>query len=194
MMARSRVNAIMAALCCVVLSGIPSSGAPLQGAAAAAPLNIWLDVPFVQQQKEGCGPASIAMVMQYWQRQQHQAVSEASEVAQILLALPPGAHGVAAADMPRYFQQHGYRAFAYAGDWAEIEHQISKGRPLIAALKPAGSHELHYVVVAGVDDPEEVVVLNDSAQRKLLKEDRSQFEREWRATGNWTLLAVPKEK
>jgi len=32
--------------------------------------SIWLDVPFVKQEKDGCGAASIAMVMQYWQLQQ----------------------------------------------------------------------------------------------------------------------------
>jgi len=26
---------------------------------------VWLDVPFVKQEKDGCGAASIAMVMQY---------------------------------------------------------------------------------------------------------------------------------
>ena len=33
---------------------------------------VWLDVPFVKQEKDGCGAASIAMVMQYWQAQQGQ--------------------------------------------------------------------------------------------------------------------------
>jgi uncharacterized protein YvpB len=38
---------------------------------------------------------------------------------------------------------------------------------------------LHYVVVAGLDEKRELVLLNDPAQRKLLKEDRSEFEQEW---------------
>ena len=57
--------------------------------------------------------------------------------------------------------------------------------------KPTSDRALHYVVVAGVDDSSQVVLLNDPAQRKLLKEDRAQFEHEWKATGFWTLLAVP---
>ena len=40
-------------------------------AVAAGIANLWLDVPFVPQQKDGCGAASIAMVMQYWE--QHEA-------------------------------------------------------------------------------------------------------------------------
>lgn len=159
-------------------------------ALAAAPLNIWLDVPFVAQQKNGCGPASIAMIMEYWQKQQH--VPASGDAAEVLRTLAPGREGVRAADMLRSFEHYGYRSFAYAGDWADLEHQLTKGRPLIAALQPAGGGSLHYVVVAGIDDAEQVVLLNDPAQRKLLKEAREEFEREWKVTGNWTLLAVPQ--
>jgi hypothetical protein len=37
------------------------------------------------------------------------------------------------------------------------------------------------------------VMINDPAQRKLLKESRSSFEKKWNAARNWTLLAVPQE-
>ena len=174
----------------------------LSGAAmAAAPLSAWLDVPFVGQQKNLCGPASIAMVMEYWQEHGQavagsapgQSASGNSALGEeIVRALAPqSAHGLAASAMVRYFRQHGYRAFSYAGDWNELGHEIAQGRPVIAALRPEGDDELHYVVVAGIDDAGGVALVNDPAQRKLLKEDRAQFEREWKATGNWTLLAVP---
>jgi ABC-type bacteriocin/lantibiotic exporter with double-glycine peptidase domain len=164
--------------------------AVISAALAAAPLNIWLDVPFVAQQKNGCGPASVAMIMEYWQKQQRAPSS--GDAAEVLRTLAPGRDGVRAADMLRFFAQHGYRAFAYTGDWADLEHQLAKGRPLIAALQPAGGRSLHYVVVAGIDDADQALLLNDPAQRKLLKEARKEFEHEWRVTGNWTLLAVPQ--
>jgi ABC-type bacteriocin/lantibiotic exporter with double-glycine peptidase domain len=156
---------------------------------AAGPLSLWLDVPFVKQPKNGCGPASIAMVMGYWQARQPSPRIDAAEVVRDLQ--PQAAHGLRASEMVRSFEQRGFRAFAYASDWSEMEHELQMGRPLIAALKPEGGSELHYVVVVGVDDGEKVILLNDPAQRKLLKEDRAQFEREWNATNNWTLLAVP---
>ena len=155
-------------------------------------VSLWLDVPFVHQQKQACGEASIAMVMQYWQQKLHQRAQAPADAAEIVRELPPGRHGVRAAAMVRYFKQHNYRAFAYVGDWGDMEQQLAKGRPLIVALKPEGDASLHYVVVAGVDDPDEVVLMNDPARRKLLKEARAQFQREWKATGNWTLLAVPE--
>lgn len=154
---------------------------------------VWLDVPFVKQEREGCGAASIAMVMQYWQQHQGQSISPDADAMHILSALhSDAAHGIFASDMVRYFEQNGYSTFAFAGKWADLEPQLAKGRPLIAALKPDASSSLHYVVVAGVDPVHDLVMLNDPAQRKLLKVDQAQFEREWKATGDWTLLAVPR--
>jgi len=34
--------------------------------AAAGDSGLWLDVPYVHQEKDGCGSASLAMVLQYW--------------------------------------------------------------------------------------------------------------------------------
>jgi hypothetical protein len=44
----------------------------------------------------------------------------------------------------------------------------------------------------GVDPEQDVVLLNDAAQRKLLKQERASFEKQWSAVGRWTLLALPK--
>ncbi len=160
---------------------------------AAGLANLWLDVPFVPQQKDGCGAASIAMVMQYWERQQGRPLQPEAQPAQIFHVLYSGdAHGIYASAMVRYFQQHGYRAFAFAGEAADLERQLAQGRPLIAALKPDASATLHYVVIVGLDEPQQLVLVNDPAQRKLLKENQPQFEREWKAAGHWILLAVPE--
>lgn len=160
---------------------------------AAGPADLWIDVPFVQQQKDGCGAASIAMVMQYWQRQQGSPPRADADSTQILRALhSDAAHGIYASDMVRYFQQNGYRAFVFSGAWADLDRELGKGRPLIVALHAGSGPELHYVVVAGLDQPHRLVLVNDPAQRKLLKEDQSRFEHEWKASGDWTLLVVPK--
>jgi ABC-type bacteriocin/lantibiotic exporter with double-glycine peptidase domain len=166
----------------------------LRGVLFAADLGgIWLDIPFVKQEKNGCGAASIAMVMQYWQQQQGQPVSPIADSVQILHALRADTtHEIYASDVERYFRQNGYRTFAFSGEWALLKQQLGKGRPLIAALKPTSGRELHYVVVAGLDEEHKLVLLNDPAQRKLLKEDKSKFEQEWKATEYWTLLAVPE--
>ncbi len=102
------------------------------------------------------------------------------------------AHGIYASDAERYFQQNGYRTFVFRGEWADLRQHLEKGRPLIVALKPGSSAPLHYVVVTGLDWEHGLVLMNDPAMRKLLKEDRPRFEREWNAAGSWTLLALPR--
>ena len=160
---------------------------------ASGPSGIWLDVPFVGQEKSGCGAASIAMVMQYWERQQSVADGTASDARQIQRALySDSGRGIYAFDMQRYFQQQGYRTFAIRGEWADLKQHLEKGRPLIVALKPGAAAPLHYAVITGLDWEQGLVLMNDPGQRKLLKEDRSRFEQEWSAAGKWTLLAVPQ--
>ena len=164
-------------------------------AVAAGPAGLWLDVPFVKQEKDGCGAASIAMVMQYWQRQQNRAANDESDPRKIQQSLySKQAHGIYASDAETYLRQHGFRTFAFQGKWDDLRQHLEKGRPLIVALKPnSGNAPLHYVVAAGLDREPELVLVNDPATRKLLKEGRSDFEREWKGAGNWTLLAIPNE-
>ena len=160
----------------------------LQGA------GVWLDVPFVKQEKDGCGAASIAMVMQYWQKQQPASDIASADPAAIQRALySKKAHGIYASDLQRYFQDHAFATFAFRGSWDDLRQHLEKGRPLIVALKPLPAEtSLHYVVVVGLDGSQNVIQVNDAAQRKLMKEDRIYFEKEWKAAGYWTLLALPQ--
>jgi ABC-type bacteriocin/lantibiotic exporter with double-glycine peptidase domain len=163
--------------------------APLWAQAQAA---VWIDVPFVPQPKDGCGAASISMIMEYWAHQQGVPPGADSDVALIQRQLYSAKdHGIAASRMQQYFKQHGFLAFPLNGSWSDLVQQLKKGRPLIAALKPEDQSELHYVVIDGIDPARAVITMNDPAQRKLLTEEREAFEKDWSATHNWMLLAVP---
>ena len=161
---------------------------------AAQSSGIWLDVPFVPQEKDGCGAASIAMVMQYWQRQQPESDIAVADPAVIQRGLySRKAHGIYASDLERYFHEHSFTTYSFRGTWDDLRQHLEKGRPLIVALKPLPAEpSLHYVVVVGLDWSQNVVQVNDGAQRKLLKEDRDNFEKKWNAGGRWTLLALPQ--
>jgi ABC-type bacteriocin/lantibiotic exporter with double-glycine peptidase domain len=167
-------------LCALLSAGAETSG-------------LWLDVPFVKQEQNGCGAASLAMVMQYWQRQQGQPAGASSDREHIQRALySTRAHGIYASALERYLQQNGFRTFAFPGTWSDLRQHLEKGRPLIVALKPAsGTVPLHYLVVAGLDWQRGLVLVNDPAERKLRKRERVEFEKQWKEAGNWTLLAVP---
>ncbi len=178
------MNARRIILCSLLLAAL--------GASAQAPGAVWLDVPFVHQPREGCGAASISMVMGYWNTQKGNHAEPADDVNNIQrLLYSPGKHGIAASTMVEYFQQHDYQAFAFSGAWADLDQHLRKGRPLIAAIRPRGQAELHYVVIDGIDPVRSLVMMNDPAERKLLTEERAAFEKDWSATHNWLLLAVP---
>lgn len=159
-----------------------------------APPGVLLDVPFVRQrEKNACGAASLSMLMRYWEGQQGKPVPAGARQSAIEQALDPHDRGIVDTAMAAYLRNSGFRVFAFAGQWDDLRENLSKGRPLIVGLGPRGGNgPLHYVVVAGIDWRRNYVFVNDPAQRKLFRMTGSQFVAEWRATGQWTLLAVPK--
>jgi ABC-type bacteriocin/lantibiotic exporter with double-glycine peptidase domain len=148
----------------------------------------------VKQERNGCGAASIAMIMQYWQKQQGSVPDNNADPVQIQRVLySRRAHGIYASDVQQYFEQHDFRTFVFRGEWQQIREHLERGRPLIVALKPSQGRSLHYVVVAGMDSDRALLMVNDPAERKLLERERASFEKEWSATGNWTMLALPRQ-
>jgi len=155
----------------------------------------WIDVPFVAQPRDGCGAASLAMVMQYWATQQHSAAGPASDVKAIQSQIfSPRQHGTTPEAMEAYLRHNGFGAYAFSGTWNDLLLHIARGRPLIVALRLRGQTDLHYVVLVGVEPARDLVVMNDPADRKLLTIDRAEFERDWRSTHDWTLLALPQPR
>lgn len=156
--------------------------------------SFWINVPFVRQPRDGCGAASVAMVMQYWAAQEHRPLAASEQVSAIQKSVySPHLHGATPAALERYLKHHGFLTFAVEGSWQELSQQIRKGRPLIVALRPTGQRALHYVVIDGMDSQHQLIMMNDPELRKLLPEGRRQFDREWSATHRWMLLAVPRQ-
>ena len=150
---------------------------------------LWLDVPFVKQVENGCGAAALSMTMEYWSHQGAPVDTGAADAGRIQGELYTAErHGILASAMRRYLEDHGFQALVFPGRWNDLAAQLEKGRPLIVALRSGG--EAHYVVIAGVSD--DAVEMNDPAGRKLRKMGRAEFEKKWRAAGNWALLAVPR--
>lgn len=173
----------------------------LLGALAQAPANtakssgIWLDVPFIKQSEDGCGSASIAMVLQYWSAHGIEIASGRADVDAIQKQLySRKAHGIFASDIERYVRESGFREFAVRGAWDDLRQHLGQGRPLIISMQPGKSKApLHYVVVTGMDWVRDAVFVNDPARGKLLRIERQEFDKEWLAAGNWMLLAVPAQ-
>jgi predicted double-glycine peptidase len=155
---------------------------------------VWLDVPFVKQTEEGCGSASLSMLLQYWSAHGTAVAAERTDAAAIQQKLySKKGRGIFASDMERYLKESGFRVFAIAGAWNDLHQHLSQGRPLIISIQPGSKKApLHYVVVTGMDWEHEAVFLNDPARAKLLRVERAEFEKQWQAAHNWMLLAVPE--
>jgi predicted double-glycine peptidase len=152
----------------------------------------WLEVPFVRQVKAGCGSAAVAMVMQYWASRQPGLDGVAADAERIDQILPPGsAKGIQGQALKRYLEEHGFAAFTFSGEMADLKQHLAKGRPLVVSLGLNGSRApLHYVVIVGLKD--KAVLVNDPSRGKLIGIDLERFLLAWKPTGNWMLLAVPR--
>jgi len=154
---------------------------------------VWLDVPYVHQEKEGCGSAALAMILQYWNQKGAALSSERVDPEKIQQQLySKEGHGIRASALEEYLRESGFSSFIFRGEFSDLGTHIEKGRPLIASIQPGGKSSLHYVVVVGIEREHEAVLLNDPQRGKLFRVERAEFEKEWQRTGDWTLLAVPK--
>jgi ABC-type bacteriocin/lantibiotic exporter with double-glycine peptidase domain len=152
----------------------------------------WIDVPFVRQIRAGCGSAAIAMVMQYWVKHGPGMDAAAADAERIDDALPPSSKGLSGKELRNYLEEHGFDAYVFNAELKDLRDHLSKGRPIVACLGLKGPNApLHFVVVVGAG--EDAILLNDPARGKLVREEKDAFLRSWKVTGNWALLAVPRQ-
>ena len=149
---------------------------------AASPLA----VPFVPQQKDTCGAAALAMVLEYWGK----PVSH-DEVAGALLE--PALHGIPGSLLAAFAKERGLTSIAYRGDLRQLRDFVAKGRPLIVAWN-MGRGRYHNVVVVGFDNARGAVVVNDPARGPRRSVPQREFEKLWSAAGHWTLLVMPESR
>jgi len=191
-------SAALAIPVCLPAGQEPTVPAPSQqsdGSTTENKAGVWLDVPYVKQTEEGCGSASLAMLLQYWAAHGADIPAERSDADAIQKKLyNEKAHGIYASDMERYMKESDFRAFTVRGEWKDFRENLPLGRPLIVSLQPEKNKgPYHYVVVTGMDWDHEAVFVNDPARGKLMRIERADFEKEWQAVGNWMLLAVPSQ-
>ena len=129
---------------------------------AGAGGSVWLDVPYVHQEKNGCGSAALAMVLQYWAKKGTAIAPERTDEGKIQKELYlQDARGIYASAMEKFLRESGFSSFVFKGGWSDLGNHLEKGRPLIASIQPGGKSSLHYVVVVGIDREKEGILLND---------------------------------
>lgn len=151
----------------------------------------WLDVPFVPQRKnDDCGAAAMAMLMNYWRNQGHPPALDSDPEVIYRELHHARDKGILGSALRGYLERAGFHAFAIRGTWDDLTLHLARGRPLVVGVA-APLNGLHYVLVAGVDVNRDIVYVHDPARRKLLSIPRRNFEKDWRASGKWTLVATP---
>jgi len=141
-----------------------------------------LQVPFFRQEKNGCGAASVAMVMHYWgKRQPPDEVYRKLYDAEL--------HGIPLAAMKQYLEEAGMRAFTLQGEWADVQEHLGKGRPIIVGLKKHRQKPMHFAVIVGAESDR--LWLNDPTRTKAMGVTRADFLKQWKQAGQWMLLASP---
>ena len=152
----------------------------LPGVPVAA--SVQLAVPFVPQEKDTCGAASLAMVLRYWGvPADHDALAAS--------AGEHGQRGIAGSRLVEAARQHGVFAVAYEGDLAQLKDSLERGRPVIVALAARGGLH-HDVVVVGFEDGR--VLMHDPAEGRDRSMRESEFDRRWSAASRWSLLVLPR--
>ena len=139
-------------------------------------------VPEIRQRRtDDCGPAAVAMVLGYWR------------LAPRLdgVAIPEG--GMHARDLRGLLRDHGLRAFVIEGTFADLEHELGAGRPVIVGtLKPVSRKKAlaHYEVVVAYHPVERRVVTLDPALGWRVS-PLDGFLLEWAASEHTTIVALP---
>jgi ABC-type bacteriocin/lantibiotic exporter with double-glycine peptidase domain len=146
----------------------------------------YIDVPFIKQEKNLCGAASLAMVLRYW----------GENISQYFIAdriYDKSKEGIESEALRSFAEEKGFLAFIYQGEIENIKDNIKKGRPLLVALGADALSGFHYLVIVGFDEHRSLIVVNDPYSEKLKEMDSEQFIKRWKESNNWTLLVLPKQ-
>ena len=130
------------------------------------------------------------MVMQYWIGQTSGLDPAASAAERVNRYLPATRAGLSGSELGDYLEANGFTAYLFTGELDDLRNHLAKGRPVIVCLGPVRPL-LHFVVLTGIDETE--AIFNDPARGKSVHLNIGAFLRDWKASRNWALLAVPRQ-
>ena len=151
---------------------------------AAEPPPVRLEVPFFQQEKNGCGAASVAMVLHYW----NPAGSVPSPDDVYRRLYDAQRNGIPLAEMRSYLQSQGFNAFTLRAEWSDLENHLARRRPIVVGLRKKKDGLLHYATLVGTEPGS--VWLNDPTRKRPHRMKRTAFEKLWALADRWILVAA----
>mgnify|MGYP001825518795 CR=1 FL=1 len=143
-----------------------------------------LDVPFVQQQTNTCGPASLAMLLQWNGRQ-----ATAEELVREVFA--PERSGTLQLSLVAAARERGLLAYPIAGR-EQLLAELGAGHPVIVLQQLArfGKPRWHYAVATGHTSGGEWIRLHSGTHPSVWQR-AWRFSRSWARADAWGLLVLP---
>jgi tetratricopeptide (TPR) repeat protein len=143
-----------------------------------------LNVPFIAQKPNYCGPAALAMLANYYGT----SVSQDEIAGAIYL---PDIGGTLTSELSDYARRFNLWVRQYRGSLSDVREKLAAGVPLLVLGK--FGEQTHYFIVLGWDSFRQVVTVH-SDTRPRYEMSVEEFQKRWDRTGNWTLLVCPPEK
>lgn len=174
---------LIALAAALALAGCAAPSLELTPAPNAPAKAIVTDVPLIKQAEFYCGPAALAMTLQWT----GQDVGQDQIAA---LAFTPEAQGTFQQDMISAARRRGALAVPIVG-FAELTGEIAAGRPVIVFqnLSEGIVPLWHYGVITGYDLERRTVTLQSGQlSRTVMALER--FERTWAGGDGWALLVL----
>lgn len=144
------------------------------------------ETPVVRQRaRTDCGLAALAMIAGAWGRRW--------SVDELARQVPPSEKGVKLGALRDLARTRGLDAYAIRGTPADLERELSRGRPvLLGLLLPfdLDYNSSHYEVAVAINPHDGSVVTIDPASGEWRKRSRQVLDVEWKPAGYATLVVV----
>mgnify|MGYP001569020085 FL=1 len=183
---RCCIAVVCAAVCLSVMVGCASN-------TAKRPANntkvFIANVPFIVQKPDYCGPASLAMIFNFYGLNVSQ-----DEIAREIFS--PELKGTLSLEIVSYAFKKGFDADVYGGSMADLRSKLEAGFPLIVSHKAEKNDKrVHYLVVFGFDDAKEVFYgYSDTKNGQAHAIDYRKFLKHWDMADNLTFFIHPANK
>lgn len=142
-------------------------------------------VPFFPQERYQCGPAALATVLSW----SGVTITPEQLIAEVYL---PQRHGSLQVELTAAARQHRRVPYVLAQDLQAVLDEVRGGHPVLVLLNLGLSWYpvWHYAVVAGFDLQHDLIVLRSGTERRDVI-SLELFERTWRRSKRWAMVAMP---
>lgn len=174
--------AMLLAFCLAACTGLPVGDS---GQFDALPRRVELTgVPFHPQEAYQCGPAALAMLLEYAGTQR----SPAALTSEVYL---PERQGSLQAELLAATRRAGLLPYVLDANWEALLSEVAAGQPVLV-LQDLGLPLLprwHYAVVVGYERTERQVILRSGPEPRQTM-SFAEFDRHWRKSGRWGFVAM----